>query len=150
MILGNAAQDGEARLAGFLDAADQRAAKDAGVTDPAAWRAANEAKRRAELGRKADSLSDNAASPLIPPDHGSTQTNQDGNADQKMNGHLRTGGGWAKVCAAKEIEFNSYREIKLPPTTVFRDAGTLTGDVRDPWRPGRDMSDRRQAAFITT
>src|ERR1700730_11463708 len=31
-------QSDEARRLGFLDAADQRAAKDAGVTDPVAWR----------------------------------------------------------------------------------------------------------------
>jgi len=78
------AQDDEARRLGFLGATDQRAAKDAGVTDPTAWRAANEAKRRAELGRKADNKSDNAPSPLVPSDQGSTSTNQDANANQKM------------------------------------------------------------------
>jgi hypothetical protein len=67
-----------------------------------------------------------------------------------MNGDMLNGDGRAMVCATKEMEFDSYREIKLPATTVFRDSGPLTGDVRDPWRPEKHLSDQRQAAFITT
>jgi hypothetical protein len=42
------AADEEARRLGFLDKADQEAAKDSGVTEPGAWRAVGEAKRQAE------------------------------------------------------------------------------------------------------
>ena len=39
----------EARQLGFLDAADQLAAKDADVVDPAVWRKISEAKRRGDV-----------------------------------------------------------------------------------------------------
>jgi hypothetical protein len=40
-------QNDEALRLGFLDAADQRAAKDAGVTNPVAWRAGSQEASRA-------------------------------------------------------------------------------------------------------
>jgi hypothetical protein len=122
-------QNDEARRLGFLDAADQRAAKDAGVTDPAAWRAASEAKRQAEQ-----------AVTSVNPD-----TNQKTNA-----GRMLSGVGRATICATKDMTFDDYRVIKLPPTSVFRDSGPLKGDVRDPWGLESQVSERRLAAFITT
>jgi hypothetical protein len=58
--------------------------------------------------------------------------------------------GRARVCATEDFAFDSYHEIKLPTKTVFRDSGPLTGDVRDPWRPEKHVSDNKWVAFITT
>src|SRR5262249_27180823 len=58
--------------------------------------------------------------------------------------------GRARVCAAKDMEFDSHHEIKLPAKTVFKDSGHLEGDVRDPWTPSSDENDYRLASFITT
>ena len=75
---------------------------------------------------------------------------QDADASQATNGPLPTAHGRARVCATKDIAFDSYREIKLPATTVFRDSGSFKGDVRDPWTPEPNLKDNRWAAFITS
>jgi hypothetical protein len=56
--------------------------------------------------------------------------------------------GRAKICATRDVEFDSFREIRLPAKTVFQDLGPLTGAARDPWKPG-GASDSRRAGFLT-
>jgi hypothetical protein len=89
------------------------------VTDPAAWRAAKEDKRKATPGGAA-----------VTPQDSSQRVETD--ADQATNVPAPGRNGKARVCATKDMEFDSYREIKLPVKTVFKDSGHLEGDVRDP------------------
>jgi len=59
-------------------------------------------------------------------------------------------GGRANVCAAKDMTFDSYREIKLPAKTVFKDSGLVSDNGRDPWNPQGHVGDAKWAAFVTT
>jgi hypothetical protein len=58
------------------------------------------------------------------------------------------GRGKAKICATTDIAFDTFREIRLPPTTVFKDSGRLIGDIRTASLD--DGNDSKLAAFITT
>jgi hypothetical protein len=71
------------------------------------------------------------------------------NASQAKNVRAPGNNGRARICATKDVEFDSYREIKLPAKTVFKDSGHFEGDVRDPWTPSSHANDDRLAAFIT-
>ncbi|MGI8569520.1 MAG: hypothetical protein ACR2KT_10835 [Methylocella sp.] len=134
-------QDDEARRLGFSDNDDRRAATEAGVTDPAAWRAAKEGKRQAQqaLAVKTTAVTPQVSSQRVETDVG-----------QATNIRAPGANGRARVCATKDMDFDSYREIKLPTKTVFKDSGHFEGDVRDPWRPGDLANDDKWAAFITT
>lgn len=136
-------QDDGARRVGFLDAADQRAAADAGVTDPAAWRAAKEAKRQAEQAPVAQAPASNAEPPKASSEQAVASVNQGADTNQKTYaGRVLSGVGRAKICATKDMTFDDYREIMLPVKSVFKDSGSFKGDVH--------VSDQRWAAFITT
>lgn len=143
-------QDDEARRMGFVDNDDRRAATEAGVTNPAAWRAAKETKKQAQQAPVAKSPASTAETPRASSGQAAAPVTQDADARQATIGPLPTAHGRARVCATKDMAFDSYREIKLPATTVFKDSGPFTGDVRDPWRPEKQVSDQRWAAFITT
>jgi hypothetical protein len=58
------------------------------------------------------------------------------------------GRGKAKICATTDIVFDTFREIRLPPTTVFKDSGRLIGDIRTASLDAGN--DWKLAAFITT
>ena len=51
------------------------------------------------------------------------------------------------VCASKDLRIEAAREVRIPATTVFRDGGTLKGDIRDPWEPGGNSDGNMWAAF---
>ena len=133
-------QDDEARP----DNDDRRPATEAGVTDPAAWRAAKEAKKPVQQATEVQTPAGAATTPQA------SSGRVEADAGHAINGRASGANGRARVCATKDVEFDSYREIKLPATTVFKDSGPLTGDVRDPWRPdGPAGNDRRAAIMIT-
>ncbi len=80
-----------------------------------------------------------------------TATEAEGtNASHAKNVRAPGNNGRARICATKDVEFDSYSEIKLPEKTVFKDSGHLEGDVGDPWTPSSHASDDRWAAFVTT
>jgi hypothetical protein len=137
-------QDDEARPLGFSDNDDRRAATEAGVTDPTAWRAAKEAKKPVQQATDVQTPAGAAATPQA------SSGRVEAGAGHAINGRASGANGRARVCATKDVEFDSYREIKLPATTVFKDSGPLTGDVRDPWRPDGPAGNGRRAAIMTT
>jgi hypothetical protein len=138
-------QDDEARRLGFSDNDDRRAATEAGVTDPAAaWRAAKEAKKPVQQATDVQTPAGAATTPQA------SSGRVEADAGHAINGRASGAKGRARVCATKDVEFDSYREIKLPATTVFKDSGPLTRDVRDPWRPDGPAGNDRRAAIMTT
>lgn len=58
--------------------------------------------------------------------------------------------GRALVCAATDFKFETSRELRLPATTIFRDAGPLKGDIRAPWDINGISDSSKWAAFATT
>jgi hypothetical protein len=57
------------------------------------------------------------------------------------------GRGRAQICATTDIKFDTFNEISLPATTVFKDFGRLSGDIRD---GSQFTGESKFAGFITT
>jgi hypothetical protein len=127
--------DDEARRLGFVDAADQRAATDAGVRDPVAWHASRDAvaaKAAAAVAKAKQEERENVARPALTSVAPALPVK-----DEPLPSATVGSPGVAKICLTDgDIHLRPKDEIVIPATTVFEDDGPNVGKPEDPstWR----------------